>query len=254
MVREGKEARSKFTWPQLTKEYTFTTVASQDSYSLPADIDHFHFRTMWDRTNRWELVGPLSAQEWQLRKSGIAYSSPRRRFRIKGCATKQFYVDPTPGATEAGQTLVFEYQSKSWVKPRTWTATTSYTTNSFTFYNGNIYFSANGGTTGTTPPTHTSSSASDGGVTWTYYSDPYEDFGADTDESCLPEDVIMLGTKWRFMQQKGLPNWEELKMQYLETISRESSKIIGARTLSLAKRQTTFLLSPISIPDTGFGA
>ena len=33
---------------------------SQDTYPMPVGFDWFNNRTMWDRTNRWELLGPDS--------------------------------------------------------------------------------------------------------------------------------------------------------------------------------------------------
>lgn len=49
-----------------------------------------------------------------------------------------------------------------------WTAGLVVTASSYIYYGLNIYQAAGAGTTGATPPTHTSGSVSDGGVTWTY--------------------------------------------------------------------------------------
>lgn len=110
--REGMEYYDAGTrlggWQELVTEYTFPTVASTASYALPSDFAYFVQRTFWDRTNFWQLMGPLNAQEWQVLKSGIQPTGPRRRFRIKG---NLFYIDPTPSDVS---TLVYEYYSKNW--------------------------------------------------------------------------------------------------------------------------------------------
>jgi len=51
-----------------------------------------------------------------------------------------------------------------------WETATSYSAGDFVKHLGNIYKTAAGGTSGATPPTHITSDASDGGVTWTFYS------------------------------------------------------------------------------------
>lgn len=96
------------------------------SYSFPSDFGYFIQQTMWDRAFRWQLLGPLEAQEWQVLKSGISPTGPRRRFRIMG---NQFYIDPVPSSVT---TEVFEYYSNSWCQSAgqalqtIWTADTDY--------------------------------------------------------------------------------------------------------------------------------
>jgi hypothetical protein len=117
--REGQEtmARGVATggWQLLRKEYVFNLTAGQDTYPLPADIDHLCPQTFWDRSFRWQLLGPLSPQEWQVLKSGISPTGPRRRFRIFGGA---FVVDPVPSDTNQ---LVLEYFSANWCQSSTGT-------------------------------------------------------------------------------------------------------------------------------------
>ena len=98
-------------WPRLRMEHTITLATSTDNYAFPSDLQYFINSTGWDRTNDWQLLGPLSPQEWQVIKSGITVTGPRRRFRIMA---NRIYVDPTPTASEDGNTLVFEYYSNSW--------------------------------------------------------------------------------------------------------------------------------------------
>lgn len=111
--RTGKELAKKHYWTVLQKEHTFTTVDSQASYDLPSDFDRMLPHTQWDRSNEWRLYGPLTPQEWQFVKSGVAEEGPRRDYRIKPeSGTNKFFISPTPGTT--GETLAFEYVSTNW--------------------------------------------------------------------------------------------------------------------------------------------
>lgn len=83
----------------------------QDNYALPDDLDHFMTQTFWDRNFRWQLLGPLSAQEWQVLKSGISPTGPRRRFRVM---SNRFYIDPVP--SDSTSVEVYEYYSNGWAQ------------------------------------------------------------------------------------------------------------------------------------------
>lgn len=113
--REGNEFSALATpdggWPQMRREHTFLSVDGQAAYDLPEDLQFFIVETEWDRTNRWQLLGPMSAQEWQVLKSGITVVGPRKRFRIM---EGQMYLDPTPEASDAGATIAYEYISTGW--------------------------------------------------------------------------------------------------------------------------------------------
>jgi hypothetical protein len=98
-------------WRELLSTHTFTTVNGQDAYDLPADFARSISQTEWDRTNRWPLVGPETAQQWQWVKSGVLSTGPRERFQLQG---NQIVLFPVPGATVL--TLVFSYVSKWWVR------------------------------------------------------------------------------------------------------------------------------------------
>lgn len=85
----------------------------QVAYNFPSDFAYFMTQTAWDRNFKWQLLGPLDAQEWQVLKSGISPTGPRRRFRIMG---NQFVIDPVPGfsSSDNGSIEVFEYYSNAW--------------------------------------------------------------------------------------------------------------------------------------------
>ena len=93
---------------------------SQVQYNLPSDWQSQIPQTEWDRTNRWPLMGPQSAQDWQSFKSGIVYAGPRSRFRIQGNAVN---INPPP---PNGLLFSFEYVSSGWVESSTGVVQTKY--------------------------------------------------------------------------------------------------------------------------------
>jgi len=250
--RAGRQARSDFKWPELNREYTWDIVSGQANYAFPDDYHYQLFATHWDRTSQWELIGPLTPQEWQYLKSGIGSSaSARRRFRIKGVADKQIFIDPTPAAS--GDTLVLEYQSLNWIRPKTWAQSTVFAAGAYCFYNGNYYYTSAGGVSGSTAPTHTSGASSDGGISWTYSDDAYETFTADTDVPLLCENCLILDAKWRFRHEKGL-EWQSFKLESDKEWKKVAMDKKGSSILSMNSTRGSFLLSSRNLPETGLGS
>ncbi len=103
---------------QLSQEATNTVAVTgatvqfaQDTYPEPPGFDWFQNRTMWDRTNHWELIGPSSPQIDQWYNSGIVTTGPRRHFRQLGPFASNFRIWPPPLELVAPLQLVFEYLS-----------------------------------------------------------------------------------------------------------------------------------------------
>ncbi len=94
-----------------------TLLFMKDTYPMPVGFDWFQNRTMWDRTNRWELLGPDSPQLDQWHRSGIVVTGPRRHFRQLGQGgtpntnANEFRIWPPPAELVAPLQLVFEYLS-----------------------------------------------------------------------------------------------------------------------------------------------
>jgi len=83
----------------------------RDTYPMPDGFDWFNNRTMWDRTNRWELIGPDSPQQDQWQRSGIVATGPRRHFRKLGPFNSSFRIWPAPAEITAPLQLVYEFLS-----------------------------------------------------------------------------------------------------------------------------------------------
>lgn len=252
MERTARDIANDYPWPELQKEYTFTLTTSA-SYPLPSDMDRMQFETLWNRTQHWPMIGPVDSVAWQQYKSGLVVSLPRQRFRVKGWATNQFFIDPTPDSGISGQTMAFEYISRSLFRPRTWATGTVFAASSYCSYNGNIYSTTAGGTTGATPPTHTTGSASDGGVTWVYFSTAYESIVSDTDESILDPNMLVDGTVWRFKMERGL-EYQELKKRAEDDIEKLKTHLQGSGVLSFNRwRMATPMIGPWNYPEGNYG-
>jgi hypothetical protein len=90
-------------------------VFSNDTYAMPSDFKSYINRTWWDRTNRWELLGPDSPQMDQWHRSGIVVTGPRRHWRQLGKGAAKYRIWPQPSEISAPIQLVYEYLSDSWV-------------------------------------------------------------------------------------------------------------------------------------------
>lgn len=128
--REGKNLssmRNSFNggWSVLERVHTFSTSASEDEYDLPDDFGWLLGDTVWDRTNFWNVRGPLSPQDWQAFRSGLVNNAAlRKRYRIRRIADgstgdRKFTIEPEPDAVE---TVAFEYVTDQWVKDTAGTA------------------------------------------------------------------------------------------------------------------------------------
>ena len=215
----------RFEWPKLNKTATITTDGTA-TYALPGDFSHYHFDSFWNESDGWRILGPMSADEYAS-FLGSGFEPLSDRFQIKGVTDKELFIYPTPGT---GDILVLEYQAARPIRPVTWTTATAFAAGKYCFYNGNYYYSQFGGTSGATPPTHTSNSASDGGVSWAYYDGPYEDFHFDDDEPVLAQLVLEQGIFERFAEIKGLnfaPRFDGL-------IEEEYRKKVPSKTLYMA--------------------
>jgi hypothetical protein len=75
-------------------------------------------------------------------------------------------------------------------------------------------------------------------------------WAADTDVGVLPDDLLELGTRWRFKEMMGLPYAED-KLDYLEAVMVAQGHDIPTGTVNMAEPRMIFTGN---IPDTGYGA
>lgn len=108
--RAGKRLAERHSWQALTRETTFTSVNGEDQGLIETLAPGFNwdfYRSWWNRTSQDRLGGPLTPQNWQLRKASVT-SGPNYQYRIRGN-----HLLVNPGAT-AGDTLALEYVSRYW--------------------------------------------------------------------------------------------------------------------------------------------
>jgi hypothetical protein len=101
----------------------------QVAYPLPSDLQFFLAQTQWDRAFRWQMVGPLDAQQWQILQSGLMPSGPRIRWRIYN---NLFWVNPIPSITQT-DTIAYEYISNSFCTSAAGMALTAWTADTDTY-------------------------------------------------------------------------------------------------------------------------
>lgn len=140
------EVGNSFDWPELMKEHTFPLIDKLASCPLPGDYDRDIDETLWNRSQRWPLLGPITPQVWQQYKAGLITTLPRQRYRVKSNDLNQFYIDPTPTSDDSGQICVYEYITKRKRRPATWVANTAYTTSNYVWSNGLILKCSTNGT------------------------------------------------------------------------------------------------------------
>lgn len=164
LEEEGNDLSMRTEWERLTIEATHTTVAteSQGAISTIASNGFRYIKndTIWDRTDKLPVLGPMSSVDWQALKA-VVTTGPRYRFRIRG---GNLLVNPTP---TAGHTWAFEYITKNWILGAD-------------------------------------------GTTYKQY------FTLDTDTILLPEDVVLMGLRWRWKKEKGLDYAEDFRTYELQ--------------------------------------
>lgn len=112
--------------PATVTQIGVALIFAKDTYAVPSDFAWFLNRTMWDRTNQWELIGPMSPQADEWERSGIVTTGPRRRWRQVGLLPNNWRLWPPPTASGTyPATLVFEYESNGWAMSATGVRQTS---------------------------------------------------------------------------------------------------------------------------------
>lgn len=108
----GNDLALRGDWTALDFETTHTTLAQEDQGAIatiaPTGYRNIKNLTIWDRTARLPVLGPVDAPTWQALKA-IVVTGPRYQFRIRG---GRLLVNPSP---PAGSTWAFEYQSADWI-------------------------------------------------------------------------------------------------------------------------------------------
>ena len=196
LEEEGIDLTKRIASQATTFEASITTLAVEDQGAITAYATNgFSFiknRTIWDRSSRLPIVGPLDGEDWQMLKAVVS-TGPRYQYRLRG---NHLLINPIP---TAGLSWYFEYGSKNWIL----------------------------GADGTT----------------------YKQFFTlDTDTLLFPEDLVLMGLRWRWKKEKGLEYAEDFRtyeMQLKDFAGRDGSK----RTLKMDMPQRQWSGPGIYIPS-----
>ena len=108
---EGSSLARRHPWQALVEEQSFVTVAAPaQAAALAADFDRFVPNSVFNRSTRRAMTGPITPRQWQWTRAQPAYASAWLAFRER---TGQFLVTPTP---PAGETIAYEYLSRNWCR------------------------------------------------------------------------------------------------------------------------------------------
>ena len=112
LEEEGSDLSGRGAWEALTNEAVHTTIAAENQGSM-ATIASNGFRyilndTIWDRTLRLPVWGPVGDTDWQTLKAMVV-TGPRTQYRIRG---GNLLANPIPAA---GSVWAFEYISWNWI-------------------------------------------------------------------------------------------------------------------------------------------
>jgi len=121
--RAGRDLMKEHDWQVLTKESSFTTVATESQGALTTiapDFDRMIGDTLYNRTQKWQVGGPRTSADWQA-EQGLASSSIRDTFRIRG---GEIIMSPVP---TAGESVYFEYVGNQWCQSSAEVGKTAFT-------------------------------------------------------------------------------------------------------------------------------
>jgi hypothetical protein len=105
---EGRSLAGRHHWQNLQSEHSFLTVAAAAQVNaIPADFDRIIPDTMFNRTSRRQVYGPIDATEWQRQQASLI-TAVNPAFRIRGNA---ILIAPLP---RPGDTIAYEYISRHW--------------------------------------------------------------------------------------------------------------------------------------------
>lgn len=230
-----RELRQAKCWPQCKKTYTFTsTSSSRTQYPLPKDFYSPLLDTEYNSSTHLPLWSGNDG-DFAYRLNVLSSTGYYTLFRIFGpdanpyTAGGQFNVNP---AITSGNTAGYQYITKNLFLPPNWTPSTVIAASSYRNSNGVNLFTTAGGTTSTTPPT---GAGVDGTVTWTLYDEAYETVLADTDLCMFDDDIVILGLKAKWYQQKNLEQYGDYLTEFQSKIDQACNRWKGTTRGSLTR-------------------
>lgn len=260
----GDELRNRpYQWPQLKRGYTFTTTTNERRYQLPGDFYRILESNQWDTTNSWPMRGPVSDYQFTVREFAVVSLQTRKAYRLIGPVNYLyntspysqrsqgwFEIDP-PGANNTDE-LFMGYVSCNWIWPRDWVTATLYSAGDIRSGAGYVYRTAAGGTSGATRPDWSTGSDSDGTVTWTVYTEPYQVDASNTalndGDICLFDDSLMIeGMRWAYKRAKGM-DYQQERSDWEQMVKSAYARFNGPIRINVSEDPFDFLDWP-NVPN-----
>jgi len=109
----GRDLLQAKCWTQLKRTHTITTAASADDYPLPTDFYCSLYDTMWNTTQKWKMIGPMTDSNYNNFLYGYGVYTNQTYYRIFGRPdVDQLELQPVP---PDGETIKFDYISNGWI-------------------------------------------------------------------------------------------------------------------------------------------
>jgi hypothetical protein len=111
-------------WGASLRDKSVTVTSGTDTYAVPTDFLKMVNDSMWDTTNHWQMIGPVTSQEWEeIKRGAIATTGPRKRWRLIGeadgtyaASATAYYVQIDPSPTNSSDTFFYEYISNGFAR------------------------------------------------------------------------------------------------------------------------------------------
>ena len=128
----SREIRASRSFPQQKRTHSFSTAIGTAEYAFPVDFYAPLLETQYDQGRHWQLIGPISDEEWNYILYAPGGASSNIQYRIFGPSLAQYSTakmmkfTPTPSDV---RTISFDYITTSMFYPASWTpGTTVYET------------------------------------------------------------------------------------------------------------------------------
>lgn len=225
-----EDLRQAACWAEQKRYYTFDTESGRSKYKLPEDWYAPSPFTDWNNDESLALTF-LTDTDFAARVNGAIGSSYNFEARVWGGDSNpntgggQFEIYPVPTSVI---TLSFEYLTRSMFTPPYWLPSTPYDDSpvqDFVFVSNNIYQCDVAGTSSSdNPPDTQTQNIVDDTVRWGWVSTPYETILTDSDLCIFPDDLVKLGLRAKWRDEKGEES-DKAEAEFQGKISKAASRL-----------------------------